>query len=175
MTVACTSEPAATTTTSTTVAITTTTSSTSTTTVPETTTTVFEDQRIAEVTEIVREVVFGWFDAIYNKDKDALQSVVAVQQQFDTGVGAMDNPDYFVAQPTSDSLVIDVKRILADTNACLAVTYYANAEEFRGEGAETERTEVYWPRPSDGSWRSAYLGDEWSAACELFSREDQLP
>ena len=86
--VSCTTEPVATTTS----VVTTSTTSTSTTstTVPETTsTTVSVDERIAEVTEIVREVEYGWFDAIYRKDEAALADWVAVLKDYDIGVELM--------------------------------------------------------------------------------------
>ena len=175
--VSCTSEPAATTTTSTTATTTTTTttSTTTTTTGPETTTTVSEDQRIAEVTEIVRQVEFGWFDAIYRKDEAALADWVAIQKDFDAGVQLMLDDGFVTAEPTPEGLLIDISEILIDREDCLAVAYYGDATAFRGVGAEGGTTTVFWPRPSDGKWRSAYQGDIWDEACNEYTRENQLP
>ncbi|MGZ8784558.1 MAG: hypothetical protein ACXW1Y_03220 [Acidimicrobiia bacterium] len=171
--VSCTAEPAATTTS---VATTTTTSSTTTTTVPETTsTTVSADERIAEVTEIVRQVDFGWFDAIYRKDEAALSDVVAVQKSFERGLELMADDSFFVAEPTLATTLIEVREVLIDRGDCLAVSFYGDATAFRGDGAMGETIMVLWPRPSDGKWRSAYQGDVWEEACDEYTRENQLP
>lgn len=172
VTVACTSgtEP-----TTSTVVTTVPTTSTTTTTAPETTTTVAVDQRIAEVTEIVREVDFGWFDAIYRKDKAALQDVIAVQERFDRGVELMGEVDYFTSPPTMATVEVKLSEIFADRGDCLAVAYFGDSSAFRGPGSSGDVTAVFWPRPSDGKWRRAYLGDDWQAACDDFTRESQLP
>jgi hypothetical protein len=173
MTVSCTSEPAATTSSfamTTSGAIVSTTTST-----PETATTTSSDQRLAEVTEIVRRVDFGWFDAIYRKDQNALSDVVAVQERFNRGVQLMGEVDYFAAQPTMQAVVVDRIGILIDRPDCLAVSYLGDSSAFRGPGSSAAVTAVFWPRPSDRRWRRAYLGDEWRAACNDFSRENQLP
>ncbi len=95
--VGCTSEPAATTSTVT-VATTTTTSTTTTTTVPETTSTTSLDQRIAEVTEIVREVDFGWFDAIYRKDGELARCTwLRCRTGTTLGLELMKDENYFTA------------------------------------------------------------------------------
>jgi hypothetical protein len=170
---ACTTEPAATTTI---VAVSSTTStSTTTSTVPETTSTTSMEQRIAEVTEIVREVDFGWFDAIYRKDEAALLDVVAVQERYDRGVELMGEAGYFVGSPTIQTVIIELTEILVDREDCVAVAYFGDSSAFRGPGAAGNVEAVFWPRPSDGKWRRAYLGDEWQAACDDFLRETQLP
>jgi hypothetical protein len=171
--VSCTPEPAATTTS---VATTTTTSSTTTTNLPETTsTTVSVDERIAEVTEIVRQVDFGWFDAIYRKDEAALLDVVAVQENYDVGIELMADGSFFVGKPTLESIVAVVDEVLIDRDDCLVVSYYGDATAFRGEGAEGQTVVALWPRPLDGRWRTAYRGDLWEDACNTFTRDNQLP
>ncbi len=99
----CTTEPAAPTTTVTTTTVATTTSST-TTTVPETTSTTSLDQRIAEVTEIVREVDFTFFNAIYQKDEQMLADALAVQDRYDNGLELMKDEDYFTQPPTREAI-----------------------------------------------------------------------
>jgi hypothetical protein len=171
--VSCTPEPAATTTS---VATTTTTSSTTTTNLPETTsTTVSVDNRIAEVTEIVRQVDFTFFSAIYEKDEEMLADALAVQDRYDNGLELMNDDDYFTQPPTQEGIVIEALTVLIDRPDCLAVSYVGDATGFRGPDARAELTAVYWPRPSDGHWRRAYLGDEWQQACDVFTRENQLP
>ena len=173
VTVACTSgtEP----TTSTVVTTVPTTSTTTTTTVPETTTTVSVDQRIAEVTEIVRELDFGWFEAIYLKDEQALLDVIALQESFDAGIDAMSDDSFFVAAQTREAVIIEIHKILIDRQDCLAVSYHGDWTAFLGPDGQEDETAAYWPRPLDGRWRSAYLGDVWEEACNEFTRENQLP
>ena len=170
----CTSEPAAPTTTVTTTTVATTTSSTATT-VPETTSTTSLDQRIAEVTEIVREVEFGWFDAIYRKDETALADVVAVQESVEQALELMTDESFFASEPTQSGLKVQVLEVLLDREDCLAVVFAGDATAFRGPNAVGDVKAVFWPRPADGTWRRAYQGDEWLAACDAFSREGQLP
>ncbi len=45
------------------------------------------DQRIAEVTEIVREVDFTFFNAIYQKDEQLLADALAVQDRYRQRLG----------------------------------------------------------------------------------------
>ena len=170
---ACATEPAPTT--AATVAPSSTTSSTTTSTVAETTSTTSLEQRIAEVTEIVREVEFGWFDAIYRKDEAALAEVVAVQESFDTGLELMADSSFFVGEPTRVANVIEVREILIDRADCLAASIYVDWTAFRGPAGRGDLAVVYWPRPSDGKWRSAYQGDVWDEACNEFTRANQLP
>ena len=173
---ACTTETDAATTRVATTVASTTTLSTITTVVPETTTsTTTLDQRIAEVTEIVREVEFGWFDAIYRKDEAALADWVAREESVEQALGLMNDAGFFESEPTVSELVIEVLEILVDRVDCLAVVFAGDATSFRGPNATGEVKSVFWPRPSDGSWRRAYQGDEWLAACDDFSREGQLP
>jgi hypothetical protein len=170
---ACTTDPAAT---STTVPNSSTTStSTTKSTVAETTSTTSMDQRIAEVIEIVREVEFGWFDAIYRKDEAAFVDVVAVQESFDRGVELMADSSFFVGEPTREADVIEVRELLIDRVDCLAVAIYVDWTAFRGPAGQGDLTVVYWPRPSDGRWRSAYQGDLWDEACNEFTRANELP
>ncbi len=68
---------------------------------------------------------------------------------------AMEDENYFTEPPTLDGVVISQTEILLDRADCLAVSYHADAEAFRGPGAETERIEVFWPRPTDGKWRAS--------------------
>ena len=152
----CTTEPAANTAVTTTTGATTTLSTT--TTVPETTTTVSRDQRIAEVTEIVREVDFGWFDAIYRADEAALTDWVAVQERFDTGIELMADGSFFIGEPKRETNVIEVREILIDRDDCLAVSMHVDWTAFRGPAGQGDLTAVYWPRPSDGRWRSCLPG-----------------
>lgn len=169
---ACTTDPAVT---STIALNSSTTSNTTTSTVAEPTSTTSMEQRIAEVTEIVREVDFTFFNAIYLKDEVMLADALAVQDRYQNGVELMEDDDYFTNPPTRDRIVIEVLEMLIDRADCLAVTYRGDVTAFRGSGAIGELTTVYWPRPIDSRWRRAYRGDEWQAACDDFARDGQIP
>ena len=118
---------------------------------------------------------FGWFDAIYRKDEAALLDVVAVQKDYNIGVELMEDDSFFVDPPTLETTVIVVHEVLIDRRDCLAVSYFGDSSAFRGDGAAGETIMALWPRPSDSSWRSAYLGDVWEDACDVYTRESQLP
>ncbi|HKZ19635.1 MAG TPA: hypothetical protein VJQ57_05940, partial [Acidimicrobiia bacterium] len=55
-----------------------------------TTSTATAEQRLAEVEQILTDLWFGWFDAIYRKDADALWEVVATSSKYESAVAAMD-------------------------------------------------------------------------------------
>ena len=173
LSVSCTSDPA--TTTTTTVTSTTTTTSTTSTSIPDTTTTVSESQRLSEVTEIVREVDFTFFSAIFQKDEQMLADALAVQDRYENGLELMEDENYFTEEPTREGIIIEVQEVLIDREDCLAVSYHGDATVFRGPDAQGEFITVYWPRPSDARWRRAYRGDEWQDACDAFIREGQVP
>ncbi len=173
--VSCTSEAGPTTSTSTTAAATgATTGSTTTTSIPKTTSTTSPEQRIAEVTEIIRQVDFTFFTAIFLKDEQMLADALAVRDRYANGLELMEDDDYFTQSPTREALIIEVKEILIDREDCLAVSYHGDATAFRGPRAQGDMITVYWPRPTDGEWRRAYRGDEWREACDVFTREGQL-
>ena len=175
---ACTTEPAVT---STTLAASSTTSSTTTlsttpSAVAETTSTTSMEQRIAEVTEIVREVEFGWFDAIYRKDEKALADVVGGSgERYDIGVELMGDSSFF-SRAKAGSRPVIVCEVLIDREDCLAVVVLRRCNGLSRHEAVGEVTGLYsgLARPM-ARWRSAYLGDEWHEACDDFSRENQLP
>ena len=64
---------------------TTSTSAVSTTAAEPTTLTTSAEQRLVEVEELLGDLWFGWFDAIYRKDPDALWQVVATTTFHDDG------------------------------------------------------------------------------------------
>jgi hypothetical protein len=127
------------------------------------------------VTEIVREVDFTFFSAIFAQDEEMLADALAVQDRYDNGLEAMKDEDYFTQPPTREGIVIERLTVLIDRVDCLAASYHVDVTTFRGPGAEDDALVVFWPRPSDGRWRRAYLGDEWQEACDVFTRENQLP
>ena len=129
--------------------------------------------RVAEVEGILRGLWFGWFDAIYRKDPDALWEVVATEKTRDDAVATFDLLE-FSGPPSWEGTKITVKEILLDRSDCLVVFQRGDFTAYRGPGAVGETVSVLWP-DEDGSWRIAALwsgpGDLWRTTCDLVTRE----
>ncbi|HEX5672559.1 MAG TPA: hypothetical protein VFY46_07515, partial [Acidimicrobiia bacterium] len=85
-----------------------------------TTSTTTAEQRLAEVEAILQELWFGWFDAIYRKDADAVWEVVATSQGHESGLAAMESME-FLAPPTLQEVRVTIVQILLDRQDCLVV------------------------------------------------------
>lgn len=150
---------------------TTTTSAPSTTTAAATTLTTTAEQRLAEVEALLQELWFGWFDAIYRKDPEALWDVVATTTFYDDGVAAMDSMEFIAAPSLNDVLIGDLT-ILLDRTDCLVVEHFVDMSHFRGvTGDNTVR--VLWPDERYGfrfatAWR--FPNDLWLADCDNLVR-----
>lgn len=133
-------------------------------------TTTTPEQRLAEVEEILHDLYFRWFDAIYRGDENALRGVVATQGSYDAGIEAMQRERYPV-EPSQDLLSIRVKEILLDRRDCLVVHNELEAD-FLDEDMSLV-VDVLWPY-RDG-WRLAtgwiYPEDLWLEDCDLLARE----
>jgi hypothetical protein len=131
-----------------------------------------EEQREAEVEQILTDLWFGWFDAIYRKDPDALWEVVATTTKYDAAVAAMDNLT-FLASPDAPSLNVQVLDILLDREDCLVAQSVTEAPFLTGSPS-SESVQVLWPDPLRG-WRFAtswvYAADLWQADCDDVARE----
>ena len=151
---------------------------TTTTTIPTTassattTLTTTADQRLAEVEAILQELWFGWFDAIYRKDADALWEVVATTRGYESGLTAMESME-FLAQPTFQEVRVTTVEILLNREDCLVVE---NAVDLTGIlGIVGDPTvNVLWPDPRYG-WRFATdwsnSSDRWLDDCDVVARE----
>jgi hypothetical protein len=151
---------------------TTTTSVPSTTTTLATTLTTTAEQRLAEVEVLLQELWFGWFDAIYRKDPDALWEVVATTTFYDAGVAAMETME-FVAAPTSEGVLIEELSILLDRPDCLVVENSIDMTAFRGLDGDTT-VSVLWPDARFGfrfatGWQ--FANDLWLNDCDNLERE----
>ncbi|MEX2624809.1 MAG: hypothetical protein WD651_13905 [Acidimicrobiia bacterium] len=150
----------------------TTTSTSPSTTAATTTSTTTAEQRQAEVEMILQELWFGWFDAIYNKDADALWEVVATAPRHDAGVAAMEGLD-FVAAPTLDEIRIREVVILLDRADCLVVENSVDMTAFLGIVGDST-VNVLWPDQRYG-WRFATdwtnAADRWLDDCDNLVRE----
>ena len=155
----------------------TTTSSTSpppTTTIEPTTVTTTAAQRLAEVEVLLRDLWFGWFDAIYRKDPDALWEVVATTRNYDAGLAAMDTMT-FIEPPTLEGVVIEDLALLLDRSDCLVVEQTLDLSSFRGAGSIGSTVSVLWP-DSRRTFRFAtdwrLPNDLWLQDCDTLMRED---
>jgi hypothetical protein len=132
-----------------------------------------EEQREAELEEILTDLWFGWFDAIYRKDTDALWDVVATTPFHQAGVEAMTAASFDVA-PVAGDLDVVVETILLDREDCLVVLNTISMPFLAGAPTNTS-VKVMWPDPDRG-WRFAtswlYPGDRWQADCDDIVREE---
>ena len=143
------------------------------TTVETSTTATTEEQREAEVEEILTDLWFGWFDAIYRKDTDALWEVVATTPYQEAGIRAMDRLE-FDQEPRIDDLDLVVEDILLDRDDCLVVQNSVSLPFLASDPSSTG-VDVLWPHDSRG-WRFAtawvHPNDLWLADCDEVVRED---
>ena len=147
--------------------------SVSSTTTEATTVTTSAEQRLAEVEDLLRELWFGWFDAIYRKDPDALWQVVATTKFQEAGVAAMESMK-FQAEPARADILIHQIEILLNRPDCLVVEQNVDVSAFRGTGTIIQNVSVLWPDRRYGfrfatDW--VYPGDLWLQDCENLDRE----
>jgi hypothetical protein len=126
---------------------------------------------LAEVEELLQDLWFGWFDAIYRKDPDALWQVVATTTFHADGVAAMDSMEFIAAPTRSDVLIRDLS-ILLDRPDCLVVENSIDMTAFRGLDGDTTVT-VLWPYARYGfrfatGWR--FANDLWLNDCDNLVR-----
>jgi hypothetical protein len=160
-------------TTTTIVITTTTTSAPTTTTSAASTSTTTPDQRLAEVETILQELWFGWFDAIYRKDADALWEVVATTPRREDGLRAMEALD-FIAPPAADAVTVVTSEILLDRPDCLVVDHAIDLSPLFGPDSVAETVSVLWSDSRYG-WRFATnwenANDLWLIDCDSMERE----
>ncbi|HEY7705143.1 MAG TPA: hypothetical protein VID03_09990, partial [Acidimicrobiia bacterium] len=124
--------------------------------------------REEEVKAILEDLWFGWFDAIYRKDEDALWAVVATEKLHDDGVSLMGQPGTFTSAPVRGSSVTG-QTILLDRQDCLVVLADLDFSAFRGPGMTAETVSVLWPDERYG-WRFAtdwqHPDDLWLNDCD---------
>ena len=137
-----------------------------------TTSTTTAEQRLAEVEQILTDLWFGWFDAIYRKDADALWDVVATTPFHDAGVEAMSLLE-FDEPPAREVIEVEIDTILLDREDCLVVLGTAFAPFLAGDPTNST-VKVLWPDVA-GSWRFAtswqHPQDLWQADCDEVERE----
>lgn len=154
-------------------AIVTTSTSTSTTptTVPAPTTTT-EEQRIAEVEAILTDLWFGWFDAIYREDANALWAVVATNPQYESGLTAMTELQ-FVEAPSTEAITVTNAEILLDRPDCLVAFYIVDFAVVSEQASPL--VSVMWPDERYGmrfATHWLYANDLWLADCDEVVRQE---
>jgi hypothetical protein len=151
---------------------TTSTSAVSTTAAEPTTLTTSAEQRLAEVEDLLGDLWFGWFDAIYRKDPDALWQVVATTTFHEDGQAAMATMGFVAAPNRSDVLVEDMA-VLLDRPDCLVVENSVDMTAFRDVRGGTTVT-VLWSDARYGfrfatGWK--FANDLWLNDCDNLIRE----
>ncbi len=129
--------------------------------------------RVVEVEGILRGLWFGWFDAIYRKDPDALWKVDATVEGHEAGVAAMETMS-FTEEPSLAGTQVRVEEVLLDRPDCLVAWFSLDVSAYRGPGAQTRKVAVLWPDARYG-WRIGGTwsgpGDLWRTTCDLVTRE----
>jgi hypothetical protein len=138
-----------------------------------TTSTTTEEKRLAEVEQILTDLWFGWFDAIYRKEADALWDVVATTSKFEAGLQAMDTLA-FTEPPSRAGIHVEIDELLLDRADCL-VPYGTTSSEFLSGKPSVTGLEVLWPDPRR-DWRMAtswvFPQELWLADCDEVTREE---
>jgi hypothetical protein len=136
------------------------------------TTATTEEQREAEVEQILTDLWFGWFDAIYRKDAEALWQVAANENYYTTGIEAMEALD-FIDAPDMSAVEVDTQDVLLDREDCLVAFSEITARFIQGSPTSTQ-VNVLWFDPRYG-WRFAsawrHSSDLWQADCDEVVRE----
>lgn len=154
-----------------------TTATTTTTAEPSTTTetTADPDARVEEVRQILQDLYYRWFDAIYRNDEEAVLAVVATQQGLESFQRAVDELNAERA-PTLEDIQIRELEILLDEPNCLVTFAEVDLTAWRGPDARGSVVDVMWPH--DSSWRFATSwsskGDLWEQDCTGI-RDNELP
>ncbi len=130
--------------------------------------------RVGEVEQILTDLFFGWYDAIYRADGDALWGVVATTAIHDAGVAAMDFAN-FIAEPSVEVIDVEVLEILLDRDDCLVVHYRLDVDALLGPGPIVESVQVLWPDTNGlhrvaGNWGSP--NDLWIIDCDVRERSE---
>ena len=116
--------------------------------------------------DVIRSLYFGWLDAIFRDDPEALDEVVATDPFREAGVAAMETLR-FAAPPTLEGIEPVEWEILLETASCMAVWTVVDLSASLGPGAETRGVDVLW-NDGDG-WRFAsswtHRDDLWATDC----------
>jgi hypothetical protein len=120
---------------------------------------------VEEAEAILRELWFGWFEGIYNRDEDRIREVVGSSQQVDAAVAQFGQLELTRAPMTSDFTFTDTE-ILHASDDCTAIWTQTTASGFTSIGFEG----VHIFRQSEESWFFVSLwthrDDLWEAECE---------
>lgn len=141
------------TTTSTTVGATTTTAP------PSTTTTVID--REAEITEIVGDFYFAWFDGVYREDAGEIDRIAGSESVLEQGLRAFGRLA-FTGPPSRDAVGVELRNVLLDRPDCLVVSAGIDVRTFIDTDEVMDAVDVFFR-----------VGDQWGRA-ESFLYEQEL-
>lgn len=141
-----------------------------TTSAPAPTTTVVVD-RVAEVSEIVGDLYFAWFDGVYRQDMETIETIAgvdAILEWADKAFGSL----AFTGEPRRDAITVEVKNILLDRPDCLVVSADVDYRSFFATDEVHSTVDVYF-RVGDG-WGFAvkykYERELWQVDCDYMQR-----
>ena len=138
-----------------------------TTTAPPTSTTSDPEARTEEVRQILEDLWFGWFDAVFRGDSAAAAEVVATKSLLESFERASDSQAW-PRQPSREDITIRDLEILLDREDCLVTLGTVDLSSWLGPEGTTSGVDVMYP--SDGSWKFAShwtsRGDLWEADCD---------
>lgn len=140
------------TTTSTTVA-------TTTTAPPSTTTTVID--REAQITEIVGDFYFAWFDGVYREDAEEIDRIAGSESVLEQGLRAFGRLA-FTGPPSRDAVGVELRNVLLDRPDCLVVSAGIDVRTFIDTDEVMDAVDVFFR-----------VGDRWGRA-ESFLYEQEL-
>jgi hypothetical protein len=137
-------------------------------------TTVGPEARLEEVRLILENLWFGWFDAIYRDDQDAVRLVIATEAGLEDFQEAATSVEY-AGPPSREDVLVEDPEILRDDDQCLVVYSTLHVMEFVKEPGTSSGVDVLWPYK--GGWRRATRwgnrGDLWEQDCG--AQSGQLP
>ena len=122
---------------------------------------------VEEAEEILRELLYSRFLAIFEEDEVLLQELVASEGAYDSGRDAFGQVG-FSQQPTRGAIGLSALELLRADESCMAVWTALDTSEFlEGNGVSSG---VVVLRRSDGRWKWMSLwqhkNDLWEADCE---------
>lgn len=106
-------------------------------------------ETVEEAEAILRELWFGWFEGIYDRDEDRIREVVATEEQVEAAVaqfGVME----FDRRPTPEGVSLSNTELLRNDQTCLAVWSELDVSRIRPEAVGSAG--VYVMRRVDREW-----------------------
>jgi len=124
--------------------------------------------RTEEARQILRDLYYRWFDAIYRKDENAVLEISATSNNLDDFRRAISSVEFPRGPERSDIVIRDLE-ILRWDDSCLVVYAALDLSSWRGEGRVSTVVNVLLP--VDGQWLFGttwlYKDDLWQDDCRI--------